>query len=74
MAFSHGGFPSPLTGGGDPAAPGNVAQGLEAMSPAQLVNVQWAFSSRVAEARCPKAVSSQLSAKIFLSRLLTADC
>ena len=48
MAVGHCGFPSPLTGGGDPAAPpqesgvlrtGNVAQGLEAMSP-QLVTVK----------------------------------
>ena len=31
MAFGHCGFPSPLTCDGDPAAPGNVAQGLEAL-------------------------------------------
>ena len=42
MAVGTRGFPPPLTGGGDPAAPpqesgvlrtGNVAQGLEALPP-----------------------------------------
>jgi hypothetical protein len=50
MASTHGGFPPPLTGGGDPAASGNVAQGLEAVSPAQLVMVKFAFELRMAEA------------------------
>ena len=49
MASTHGGFPPPLTCGGDPAAPGNVAQDLEAMSPAQFIAVELAFSWRVAE-------------------------
>jgi len=33
MASGPAGFPPPLTCGGDPVAPGNVAQGLEALSP-----------------------------------------
>ena len=33
MASGHCGFPPPLTCGGDPAAPGNFAQGLKALSP-----------------------------------------
>jgi len=41
MASGHSGFPPPLTSGGDPAAPGNVAQGLEALAPS---------GARVAEA------------------------
>jgi hypothetical protein len=40
MTFGHGGFPPPLTCGGDPAAPGNVAQGLEVVAPTQFVTVK----------------------------------
>ena len=59
MTSGHGGFPSPLTGGGDPPAPpkesgvlrtGNVAQGLEALSPTRGLAVKLAFQSRVARA------------------------
>ena len=53
MASGTRGFPSPLTGGGDPTAPGNVAQGLKALSPTRGLVVKLAFSSRVAEAGAP---------------------
>jgi hypothetical protein len=50
MPSGPGGFPPPLTGGGDPAASGNVAQGLEAMSPTLVMTATFSLCPRVAEA------------------------